>query len=338
MIIIQEKRREPRLNALLSASIKGEGEKKRNFSIVRNISGSGIYLTTKQEYQEQSEAECMVTLEDETISFLGKIVRVQVDNPYYGYGIHIARINDKDKQSLYKFINNGFATIINYSPTGSTMDLMEDKSMQEDKVFSSMDMKEFNKSSHLRFQDCTETEGRASRLAQANFPFYASVETYNFDYQIPEVKEIIKNILDLKWIEEVKNILIFGPTNSGKTHLAIAVGTRAIDNGFKVSYNTMTELLDLLRTERVLLKSKYQLNRIMSSKVIIIDGFGLIPLTNHERNLFFQFLNRIYGKVSLIITSNTAPEQWKDMIAEPGIINLIMDRVGYKVCLKGILN
>ena len=116
MIVLQENRESPRLNIFVGSSIRCKDEDRKIFSIVRNISSTGVYVTTKEQFTEGSITDCLVSLGDRVISFEGEIVRTENVEPYYGYGIEITEIADRDRDKLDGFIYKTFSEIINSRP------------------------------------------------------------------------------------------------------------------------------------------------------------------------------------------------------------------------------
>lgn len=332
MVVIQDKRENPRLNICLSSSVKLENEEKRSFSIVRNISNTGIFLTTQKKYEHGSITDCIVSLEDETISFRGEVVRNIEDDKYQGYGIHITEIDEVDNGKLNKFVENGFYEIMN-----EAIDESEVEQACQESVIS---YDEINNYDEYIGPDAEliASDGNASRLLQASFPFITSINDYDFSCQSAEIKSQIEDILNLEWVKAAKNIMFLGPSGSGKTHLAIGIGVKAIECDYKVSFITMNNIISLMKTERMLPKSRYKLSRISESRVIIIDEVGMIPLSKQEANMFFQFINRVYGKASIIITSDLTSEQLKESIGDAGTVNLLFNRLEHNVWLNGLVN
>ncbi len=331
MILMDEKRENPRLHISLGSSIRSEEEDRRAFSIVRNVSSTGIYLTTKKQYTEGSTTDCIVSIDDDMICFKGEIVRTCDHNPYFGYGIEITEIDDKDGYKLDKFIEESMSLMNGYESHNT-----ESEHSGEDLL--SYDSGIYPGSIGDADIGIIGTEGEDGRMIQANFPFNATLEEFDLTNQLPEVNNHIEDILTLRWLEEAKNILIFGPSGAGKTHIAVGIGMKAIENGYKVSYTTMNELLDFIKNQNVDPICKYMLNKIMNSRVVIIDEAALTPLSSEDTNGFFQLVSKLYGKASLIITSDLTFEQLENSIGDSATVKLIQDRLVHNISLRALVN
>ena len=96
----------------------------------------------------------------------------------------------------------------------------------------------------------------------------------------------------------------------GKTHLSIAIGMQAVQAGYTVCFERVTNLIKLLKTAEIQRKAQFRINRIMKSDLVIIDEIGYTPIERKEANLFFNLVSELYEKSSIIIISNKSFESW----------------------------
>lgn len=325
MMVLQEQRDNPRLNTYLNSSIKDNFNDNRVFSITRNLSVTGAYLTAKKELNQGSMIDCTVSLDGDAVTFTGEVVRTLEDGSYFGYGVEITDITEDSRRKLEEFIDSGFAGVMPY---------VEPVYNRESSAQSSIS---YNDGAEYDI-NYVQTDGKESRLVQAGFPFNAALEDYDFTYQAPILKSQIDDLLSMDWVEEANNVIFFGPTGSGKTHMAIALGKEAIKKGYKVSFVTMSELLNLLKMERVYTENRFKLARIMESRVIVIDEMGLLPASKQDANMLFQFISKIYGKTSVVMTTDLTFEQLKEAIGDDGVINLLLDKLTHNIWLRSLIN
>lgn len=169
-----------------------------------------------------------------------------------------------------------------------------------------------------------------SRLKHAQFPYQASLEGFDFNFQRSVSKRQIQQLLEFQWIDKAYNVLFLGPPGVGKTHLATALGIRAAESGYRVTFITMEELIKALKTEEVLAKSRQRLKRLRKSNLVIIDEIGFLPISKQEANMFFQVISQFYENTSIIITSNKGFDEWPEFIGDPVITTAILDRLVHK--------
>lgn len=134
----------------------------------------------------------------------------------------------------------------------------------------------------------------------------------------------------MEWIERMYNLIFLGPPGVGKTHLAVSLGYKAVELGYKVSFVSMDNLMHVLKTQEISRKSKGKMNRILSSKLVIIDELGYLPITRDEANLFFQLISALHEQASLIITSNKGFEDWVELLGDPALTTAVLDRMSYR--------
>lgn len=146
------------------------------------------------------------------------------------------------------------------------------------------------------------------RLRHASFPEYKTLEQFDLNEQPSLSKRQFNQLKELSWIEQGYNLILLGPTGVGKTMLSIGLGIHAINNGYKVHFTTMNDLVYILKTQEIIRTSKARYKRIVESDLVIIDDLMFMAMEKHEANLFFQLINKLYGQTSIIITSNKGPE------------------------------
>ena len=143
-------------------------------------------------------------------------------------------------------------------------------------------------------------------------------------------KRQFKQLSELTWIDGLYNLILSGPPGVGKTHLAIALGYQACEDGYKVSYTTMKSLIKVLRTEEIDRRARAKLKRIYSSSLLIIDEVGYLPITATEGNLFFQLISELQEKTSIILTTNKGFEEWTEFLGDAALATAILDRLSFQ--------
>ncbi|WP_277679107.1 IS21-like element helper ATPase IstB [Gracilibacillus dipsosauri] len=169
------------------------------------------------------------------------------------------------------------------------------------------------------------------RLKWAKFPYYKTLDEFNIEEQVSLSTRQLNQLRELNWLEQQYNIILLGPPGVGKTFLAIGLGIDAIQNGYKVAFSTMGELVQLLKTEEYIQKSKVQLKRLKESDLVIIDDLMYMAMDQRDANLFFHLINHLYERSSIILTSNKGPEQWVELMGDQGITTAILDRLLHRV-------
>lgn len=158
-------------------------------------------------------------------------------------------------------------------------------------------------------------------MRMAGLPSGNTVEEYDFTFHPHLDKKTVMELFDLTFLARHENVIFLGPPGVGKTHLAIALATKACNHGFKVLFTSMDALIDKLK------ESQSKVKPYRTASLVIIDETGYLPLSAHEAYLFFQFVCARYEKSSTIITSNKSFVDWQELFGDQVIASAILDRL-----------
>ena len=161
----------------------------------------------------------------------------------------------------------------------------------------------------------------------AHFPINKTIEAFEFGNVKGVGKSEIINLCDFRWIDKHENLLFFGPPGVGKTHLSIALGIKAVEAGYTVCFERVTNLMKILKTAEIQKTSEYRFRRILKSSLVIIDEIGYTPIEKREANLFFNMVSELYEKSSIIITSNKSFSSWAEMMGDEVMTTALLDRL-----------
>jgi DNA replication protein DnaC len=163
----------------------------------------------------------------------------------------------------------------------------------------------------------------------AGFPALKTLEAYDFAFATGAPRAQIQELASLGFVERTENVVLLGPSGTGKTHLAIAYGLLAAHKGWKVRFMSAADLVIALEAARRQGRMKEVMHRTVAMpKLLIIDEIGYLPLGREQANLFFQVVARRYEKGSLILTSNLAFGSWDEAFAGDAVLTAAMlDRI-----------
>jgi DNA replication protein DnaC len=178
----------------------------------------------------------------------------------------------------------------------------------------------------------TEWQGRhqrgiEARLRQARFPWLKTLDQFDFDFQPSLDRRQVRELAGLTFVERAHNVIVLGPPGVGKTHLAIALGVKAVEAGYSVLFLTLEALMTRLTKAVNENRLERSLQQLVYPKVLIIDEVGYLPLSRLEASLFFRLVVRRYERASLIITSNKSFLDWGEMVNDPVLATAVLDRL-----------
>ncbi|MBR9986970.1 MAG: ATP-binding protein [Desulfosarcina sp.] len=169
---------------------------------------------------------------------------------------------------------------------------------------------------------------RKMRLARARIPEKFVIETFPFDRQPKLNKKKIVNLYDrFDYMEKCRNVIFMGPTGTGKTGLATAFLTHAIDCGYNGRFVAFAELVELLyqsvadHTEARVIKS------FAAADCLVIDELGYVEVEPVQVGLFFTLMNKRHKKKTTLITSNLGFSQWSSFLKNDHLTAALIDRL-----------
>jgi DNA replication protein DnaC len=137
----------------------------------------------------------------------------------------------------------------------------------------------------------------------------------------------VRELAGLSFVERAHNVILLGPPGVGKTHLAIALGVKAVEAGFSVLFLTLESLMTRLTKALNENRLDRSLQQLVYPKLLIIDEVGYLPLSRIEASLFFRLVARRYERASTIITSNKSFLDWGEMFNDPILATAVLDRL-----------
>lgn len=180
--------------------------------------------------------------------------------------------------------------------------------------------------------DARKEKSRLKRMKAACFPYDEPAD--DFDYNRKGFSGItqghMKQLSQLNWLEKAYNIMFLGPPGLGKTRLSVELGIKAVKAGYNVAFTTLDQLMTLFKTVDIRTHSSRRLKQIKGSDLVILDEVGFLPISRQEVNRLYEFINEMYLKTSIILTSNKGFEEWSEFLGDSIITGAILDRIAHQ--------
>jgi len=176
------------------------------------------------------------------------------------------------------------------------------------------------------------------RLRHARLQINACVE--DIDYRSPRGldKALMMRLAGCDWIRRHDNVLIVGPTGTGKTYLSCALGHKACREGFKVVYRRAPRLFSEILQAKGEGRHLKLFAALAKADLLIIDDWGLAPLDDEQRRDLLEIMDDRHINRSTLITSQLPVEKWHEMIGDGTLADAILDRLvhnAHKIKMKG---
>jgi DNA replication protein DnaC len=183
-----------------------------------------------------------------------------------------------------------------------------------------------------------ENRGLVTRLKNAQLKINASLEDLDYRASRGLKRAQIEQLRAAPWVKEHRNCLITGPTGSGKTYLACAVGAQACREGYRTLYFYAPKFFRALETARADGSLLPLLKKLARAPLVIVDDLGIGSVPGKLYREFLEMLDDRQGQGATLITSQFPVNQWHEVIADPTVADAILDRLvhnAYRIELKG---
>ncbi|HRS17850.1 MAG TPA: IS21-like element helper ATPase IstB, partial [Thermoanaerobaculaceae bacterium] len=170
---------------------------------------------------------------------------------------------------------------------------------------------------------------RLSReVRTAGFPFLTTIDDFDVSFQKTLKRRLIQGYLSPELVSEGRNVILFGRTGRGKTHLAIAIAYRAIHNGHSARFVTAAHLIDDLSAASRSGRLRDALAPYLHPAVLVIDEVGDLTYGSDAANVLFHAVNeRHLKRRPILFTTNKSPfTQWGQVLHDPDLAETIVDR------------
>jgi len=190
--------------------------------------------------------------------------------------------------------------------------------------------------SHARYlsvlceHEAMERESRriARFTRESGLPISKTITSFEFHTEMIPYKSRIEALSSTSdWVERADNLLIFGPSGVGKTHLAAAIGHNLIQQGIRVRHFSSVALVQMLQQARNELRLEDALHKLDKYAVIILDDIGYVRKSEAETHVLFELISYRYESGSMIVTSNQPFSGWEGIFPDSTMTVAAIDRL-----------
>lgn len=166
-------------------------------------------------------------------------------------------------------------------------------------------------------------------LREAAFPVYKTLKGFEFaSLKLPPTLSMA-DLESVSFVPEKKNLVLYGPVGTGKTHLATALGVIACEKGYRTRFFTAAELVVRLSEAYAAGTLEKLLKSILRAELLIIDEWGYVPVDRQGAQLLFRIISDSYERRSLILTTNLEFSKWGSLFTDDQMAAAMIDRLAH---------
>jgi DNA replication protein DnaC len=185
----------------------------------------------------------------------------------------------------------------------------------------------------LLLQDEVERRAQTAlrlRLRRAAFDATKTLEGFDFHFNPKLNKAQVFDLATCQFVDRHENLLIYGPTGVGKSHLAQALAHEACRRGYEVCFVSTAKLLAHLAGGRADGTTAHRLAKYLRPDLLVLDDFGLKPLRAPGPEDLYDIIHERYERASIVLTSNRDRAEWAELFGEPLLASAALDRLTHR--------
>jgi len=168
-------------------------------------------------------------------------------------------------------------------------------------------------------------------LKLSNLPPGMTLGNFDWGFQPSLERRQVETLATCAFIQEHATLLVQGPPGVGKTHVVVALGVRAIEQGFSVAFYTLEELLHEMRKDAQVSPQRLRRKKYFNVSYLVVDEVGFEPMTAQDASLFFRLVSYRYRRGSTALTTNKSVKDWPGILAgDEAMTAAILDRLLHK--------
>lgn len=181
-----------------------------------------------------------------------------------------------------------------------------------------------------REMDAKREKDFARRLRAANLPPRHDLDLFDPNFSAGLPKPRLNELRGLAWLSQAYNLILMGPSGTGKTFVAAGLVNQAVCQGLRAYMLTMENLMGVIKMKELSPSAMAAYNKLLRAHLVAIDDIMLFPIKKQDATGFFNLINALHEKTSVIITTNKAPTEWAATLDDEVIATALLDRLLYR--------
>lgn len=176
--------------------------------------------------------------------------------------------------------------------------------------------------------DLRNDRGVSRRIKQAAFPVVKTLEAFDFTWPKTINRLQVQDLFRLQFVRGKGNVILMGNVGLGKTHLGIALGHCACEQGYRVQFTTAVDAVNALSAAELAGQLETELRKYIRPDLLVVDEVGYLPVGKHGADLLFQVVSKRYERGSIVLTTNKPYKKWAEIFNNDSTLtSAVLDRL-----------
>ncbi len=178
--------------------------------------------------------------------------------------------------------------------------------------------------------DHRKQQNLLKRLKVAKLPRTHDLEEWKDNPHSGISRQQVSQLRECLWLEQYFNLILMGPSGTGKTFLAAGLGYEALKKGYKACFRTMDQLNYLLKMKDITRTAGREYNHLTQAHLLVIDDIMMFPMEKKQAVSLFNLVDYMHQRASMIVTTNKSPDEWAKVLDDEVLATAILDRLLFK--------
>ncbi len=165
------------------------------------------------------------------------------------------------------------------------------------------------------------------RLKVARLPLNNDLNQWKQNQQNGISKQQLAQLRECLWLEQNFNIILMGPSGTGKTFMAAGLCNEALQKGYRACFRTMEQLTYLLKMKDITKSAAREYTTILKANLMVIDDIMMFPIEHKQAVSLFNLIDHLHQQASLVVTTNKSPDEWVKVLDDEVLATAILDRL-----------
>lgn len=178
--------------------------------------------------------------------------------------------------------------------------------------------------------DYRNEKNLSARLKLAKLPVAHNLDNWKETLLNGLPKQKLKQLRECLWLEQNFNLVLMGPSGTGKTFIASGLCFDAIKMGYKACFRTMEQLNYILKMKDITKSAAREYANLLKSNLMVVDDIMMFPVERKQAVALFNLIDYLHQRASVIVTTNKSPDEWAALLDDEVLATAILDRILFK--------